>query len=61
MARTFSWAPVWSPDGKRIAMVHHTFETVPHIWTMKSDGTGLRPVTRSPKPDFRPDWGARPR
>jgi hypothetical protein len=28
---------------------------------MKADGTGLRQVTRGPKPDFRPDWGARPR
>jgi TolB protein len=58
---TISWAPVWAPDGRRLAFVHHSTEQVPHIWTMKPDGTWLRQVTRGPKPDFRPDWGARPR
>jgi Tol biopolymer transport system component len=56
---TISWAPVWAPDGKHLAFVHGNRRQVPHM-TMKPDGTGLRQVTRGPKPDFRPDWGARP-
>ena len=29
------------------------------IWTMRSNGKALRQLTRGPKPDFQPDWGAR--
>jgi Tol biopolymer transport system component len=57
--RSFSFEPVWSPDGGRIAFVHGTFDTVPHIWTMKPNGRGLRQLTQGPKPDVRPDWGSR--
>jgi Tol biopolymer transport system component len=46
--RSYSFEPVWSPDGTRIAMVHGTFETVPKIWTMRSDGGDLRQITRGP-------------
>jgi Tol biopolymer transport system component len=54
-----SFEPVWSPDGKRIAFVHGTRTRLPHIWTMKRNGKGLRQITHGPKPDFRPDWGSR--
>jgi Tol biopolymer transport system component len=55
----FSFAPVWSPNGRRIAFVHATDTQRPHIWTMKRNGKGLEQVTRGPKPDAAPDWGAR--
>jgi TolB protein len=57
--RTYSFDPVWSPDGGRIAVVHGTFDSAPHIWTMKPSGKGLRQLTHGPKPDVRPDWGTR--
>ena len=56
---SYSVEPVWSPDGGRIALVHGTFDTLPHIWTMKPNGKRLRQLTHGPKPDVRPDWGAR--
>ena len=56
--RSYSFEPVWSPDGSRIAMVHGTRRTLPHIWTMRADGTDLRQITRGPRVDLRPDWGA---
>jgi TolB protein len=56
---SYSFNPVWSPDGGRIALVHGTFDTLPHIWTMNSNGRGLRQLTHGPKPDFSPDWGTR--
>jgi TolB protein len=55
----FSFDPVWSPDGRRIAFVHGSARGLPHIWTMKRNGTGVRRLTRGPLPDFTPDWGAR--
>jgi Tol biopolymer transport system component len=56
---SFSFEPVWSPDGKRIAFAHATTRTLPHIWTIKSNGTALKQITRGRKPDVRPDWGSR--
>jgi TolB protein len=58
-SKGFSFEPSWSPDGKHVAFVHASPTQLPHIWTMKLDGTGLRQVTRGPKPDVRPDWGSR--
>jgi TolB protein len=57
--RSYSFDPVWSPDGGRIAHVHGTFDSAPHIWAMKPSGKGLRQLTHGPKPDVRPDWGTR--
>ena len=57
--RSYSFEPVWSPDGTHIAMVHGTGDTVPKIWTMRSDGSDLRQITHGPRLDFRPDWGTR--
>jgi Tol biopolymer transport system component len=56
---SFSFEPVWSPNGRRIAFVHVTTKTIPHIWSMKRNGKGLKQVTRGRKPDERPDWGSR--
>jgi Tol biopolymer transport system component len=49
--RSYSFEPVWSPDGNRIAMVHGTFGTVPKIWTTRSDGRDLRQITFGPRLD----------
>jgi Tol biopolymer transport system component len=54
-----SFEPSWSPNGKRLAFVRGTRTTLPHIWTMKRNGKGLRQVTHGSKPDVRPDWGSR--
>ena len=51
---SFSFEPTWSPNGKRIAFVHATAKTVPHIRTMKRNGKGLKQITRGRKPDDRP-------
>jgi TolB protein len=56
---SFAFEPVWSPNGRRIAFARATTTQVPHIWTMKRNGTGLRQITRGGKPDVRPDWGSR--
>ena len=52
---SFSFEPVWSPNGKRLAFVHATRTQLPHIWTMKRNGKSLRQITRGPMPDARPD------
>jgi len=56
---SYSFDPVWSPDGGRLAFVHGTGRHVPHIWTMKKNGTRLRQVTRGRRPDRGPDWGSK--
>jgi Tol biopolymer transport system component len=57
--RSYSFDPVWSPDGRRLAFVHGAGRRVPHIWTMKKNGTRLRQVTYGRRPDRGPDWGSR--
>jgi TolB protein len=54
---SYSFDPVWSPDGRRLAFVHGAGRQVPHIWTMKKNGTRLRQVTHGRRPDGGPDWG----
>ena len=46
------WAPVWSPDGRRIAYLGErakqwTAEDPLQVWVMNADGSGRRPLTRS--------------
>jgi TolB protein len=56
--RSYSFDPVWSPGGGRLAFVHGAGRQVPHIWTMRKNGTRLRQVTRGRRPDGGPDWGS---
>jgi TolB protein len=56
---SYSFDPVWSPGGGRLAFVHGAGPKPPHIWTMRKNGTALRQVTRGRLPDFGPDWGSK--
>jgi Tol biopolymer transport system component len=58
--------PTWSPNGKRIAYTKFSDENDNHpccigdIYTMRPDGSHRKPVSTSPKFEYRPDWGSRP-
>jgi Tol biopolymer transport system component len=57
-----SFNPSWSPDGRSIAYVEFVAgdDSKPptgDIWTVQPDGSHRRPVSTSPRFDFRPDWG----
>jgi hypothetical protein len=52
--RSFSFEPVWSPDGGRIAFVHATSRTPPHIWTMRRNGDDMRQLMHGPSPTCDP-------
>jgi hypothetical protein len=56
-----SFNPSWSPDGQRIAFTQALFRTgkppMGDIWTIRPDGRDQSKVSRSPRFDFRPDWG----
>jgi TolB protein len=51
----------WLQDGGFLPVGHGAGQETPQIWTMSPNGTGLRKVTRGPRPAFRPDWGPRAR
>jgi Tol biopolymer transport system component len=49
-------APVWSPDGKRIAFQNYAPEGNFHIWTISPDGRYPRELTTGPYDDREPAW-----
>jgi Tol biopolymer transport system component len=49
-------APVWSPDGRRIAFQNYAPEGNFHIWTISPDGRNLREHTTGPYDDREPAW-----
>ena len=56
--------PSWSPNGKRIAYTKFKGDRheccVGDIFTMRADGSHRKPVSTSPKFEYRPDWGTAP-
>ena len=57
-AGDYAFEPVFSPDGERIAFVGAGQQALPHIWTMRADGTHARQLTHGHVVDLQPDWGA---
>jgi Tol biopolymer transport system component len=49
-------APVWSPDGKRIAFQNYAPEGNYHIWTIAPDGSHPVELTTGPNDDREPAW-----
>jgi Tol biopolymer transport system component len=56
----YAFDPVWSPDGGRIAFVHTSRTTPPHIWSIAADGKKLRQETHGNLVDLEPTWGTPP-
>jgi Tol biopolymer transport system component len=58
---SFARAPGWSPDGTRIVFSLYLDEAGQvDIYTSRSDGSHLRPVTDTPEFETLPDWGTHP-
>lgn len=49
-------SPSWSPDGATIAFVSRPGSAAWHIYTIKPDGTGLKPLTSGLDNDVDPSW-----
>jgi Tol biopolymer transport system component len=49
-------APVWSPDGRRIAFQNYAPEGNWHIWTIAPDGSHPHEITTGPNDDREPAW-----
>jgi len=49
-------APVWSPDGSRIAFQNYAPEGNYHIWTISPDGRDATELTTGPNDDREPAW-----
>ena len=47
----------FSPDGRWIVFGRSGVAAEPDVWIMRADGSGRRPVTRTPAWDSAPDWG----
>ncbi len=48
--------PAFSPDGRRIAVMSSVKGTLPDIWTMNADGTGVQQVTSTHGYEADPSW-----
>jgi TolB protein len=48
----------WSPDGRWIAFATDGKAGAPDVFTMRADGSQMRPVTRTSSFDSAPDWGS---
>jgi Tol biopolymer transport system component len=46
----------WSPDGSQIAFIRSVNGSVPHLWVMNSDGTGMRQLLNGDLADFGVAW-----
>lgn len=60
-----SFNPSWAPNGRRIAYARfkegdRQTPPVGDIWTVRPNGSHRRPVSKSPRFEFRPDWGPAP-
>lgn len=58
-----SFNPAWSPDGRHVIYVKFvdgsaTTAPVGDIWRMQTDGSNKQPVSRDPRFEYRPAWGA---
>jgi TolB protein len=56
---TTLYSASWSPDGASIAFGMMGVEGQADVYTMRADGTGVTPLTRTPQWDSAPDWGGR--
>jgi TolB protein len=53
--------PVWSPDGKKIALGRNVDDAQRDLYTVNADGSGLFQVTNTPDiSEFNGDWGTHP-
>jgi TolB protein len=48
--------PAWSPRGGRVAFIRYRRGTLPDLYTVRLDGTGLRRLTRSTSTELDPAW-----
>jgi Tol biopolymer transport system component len=60
VAGSGAYSASWSPDGKYIAISPPGKADIPDIVVMNADGSGQRPVTRTPSWESAPDWGPAP-
>ena len=56
--RTWVGSSSFSPDGRWIVYAATGAGGKPDVFVMRTDGTGMRPVTRTGAWDSAPDWGA---
>ena len=54
---TTVYSASFSPDGTSITAGMQGTDGKADIYTMKTDGTGITPVTRTAERDSAPDWG----
>jgi TolB protein len=56
---TTLYSASWSPDGASITLGMMGVEGEADVYTMRADGTGVTPLTRTRQWDSAPDWGGR--